>query len=49
MPNLSQVKNSGLFLCPKRSQYVPNREAGRPKEKSAGAKDTGVLFYIGGS
>ena len=40
--NLSEV-TSGVLLCPELTPLCPTREAGQPKEKSAGLKEGGVL------
>lgn len=45
--NLLQVKNSGDFLCPKIAPVCQRSDPRQPKEKSAGAKDTGVNFLGG--
>lgn len=43
--NLSQG-NSRLFLCPKSAPLCQRREPRHPNEKSAGAKESGVLTFI---
>lgn len=46
MTNLSEVKNSGLFLCPN-SPLCQKGDLRQPKEKSAGLKESGDLLYRG--
>lgn len=44
--NLSQVKNSGLFLCPELAPLCQRSDPRQPNERSAGAKEGGVILFI---